>query len=712
MDITEPVTPPISDLSPQGGQGSPQGKKPADSPDAPRKRNEDWRMRIDTCKIYRRKLLQNWTTNIDYRRGKPFSSQTDEDRVTVNLDWSLVKSKQAMLFSQVPRVHIDHPPQTITAGPWLQSYEQRLNDTLITAGIETAMDECLPDVINAAGIGAILVSHEAITEDVEVPAIDISAMPPQLQAFIMQTGTLPNGQPIPMETVPRTVDHRYLTQRISPADLLWPINFTGADFDNAPWIGRSGRMSWAQAVTNFKLKEEDRQALVGEEDRTTLDRLTHDIEKDKIMPDEMVGFDEIWYYDYQYDSTAQSYYTIHRLVFLNGKTEPIIDEPWKGQQIDVHGNLIGSFKFPLRILTLTYITDETIPPSDSAIGRPQINEINKSRTQMILQRERSLPVRWFDINRVDPVIQQSLMRGSWQGMIPVQGQGTNVIGEVSRASFPQEDFAFDRIAKNDLAEAWQVSANQEGDYNAGRHSAAEANIVQANFNTRIGRERAKVSKFLISICEVLGGLLTIFEPDTSFGQGFDPAIARTLSYSILADATVLLDSNQRLQKLLGFLNQTAKSGWVNVGAVLKEIATLSGLDPNVVITPPQPKPPVEPNISLRLTGMEDLLNPLALAMLIKSGQAPGNDLINQAKQLIAQAVTPLPGQTPSFPGQVPGAIPGGMPPIPNQLPLPGAPPPPAPQPQPPMPPPPPVGHAHPNWTAMENINKRTEQFQK
>src|SRR3972149_2870069 len=53
------------------------------------KKNKEFKQRIETCKQYRRKLVANWTTNIDYRRGKPFASQTDEDTIAVNIDWGM-----------------------------------------------------------------------------------------------------------------------------------------------------------------------------------------------------------------------------------------------------------------------------------------------------------------------------------------------------------------------------------------------------------------------------------------------------------------------------------------------------------------------------------------------------------------------------------------------------------------------------------------------
>lgn len=672
-----------------------------------KKVHDEFRQRIDICKNYRRKLIANWTVNIDYRRGKPFTSQTDEDQVAVNLDWSLTKAKQSALFSQVPQVRLDHGGDTLPkTAPWASKFAQKLNEALIVAGIEAAMDECLPDVINAAGIGAVLVSFESISEDRQVPLGDPS--------------TQVEGEQPEMISVPVVLDKRYVVQRISPADLLWPINFTGSNFDTAPWVGRSGRVTWAEAVQKFGLKEDDKESVLGE-DRPTLDRLSHDIERDKAQADEIVGFDEVFYWDYQFDPVSKSFSTIHHLVFVSGKDKPVIDEPWKGQQVDENGAVLGALKFPLRVLTLTYVTDETIPPSDSAIGRPQVNEINKARTQMIKQRERSLPIRWFNVDRIDPTIQQSLMRGTWQAMIPVQGEGTRVIGEIARASMPVENFKFDQIAKFDLHDEWTAPQSTQQKSENGKPGEEEP------FNPQLGRERAKVGSFFVGISEVLGGLLCLYEDAQVFGEGFSPDISKTLRYSILADSTVLLSATQKLARLNQFVNAHAKSGWVNVEPVMQEIAILSGLDPNLVIKAPSPKPPVEPNISLRLTGVEDMLNPLALAFLIKSGQAPAADLIEQAKALIQQAVVPpqnmqlqagplAPGGAPMLPGGITPQAPDGSaaqagqapsgPPLPPPVagPPPGAP---TPPPQPPK-----MGEAHPQWTTMPALDKRTDGKEK
>lgn len=670
------------------------------------KRNKELKEAVDTCKQYRRKLIQTWAVNVDYRRGKPFASQSDEDRISVNLDWSLTKQKQALLFSNFPQIRISHPPQSIMpeVSPWLHNYEQRVNDIARESGMETAIDECMPDCINAAGLGIVMVAREAITLDKKIPIQDLSIYPPEVAAQIETAGVLPDGTPLEFDVVPEVIDSRYCVTRVSPADFLWPIDFTGSDFNQAPWIGRSGRLTWAEAVARFKLDESKKAEYTGAEDRNMMDRLNTDVEKDQAQTYE-VAFDEVFFREYKYDPASKSFSRIWHLVFIGNKAKPVIDEPWNGQQEDPEAKrIIGSLRYPITVLTLSYLTDEAIPPSDSAIGRPQVNELNKSRTHMMLQREHSRPVRWFDVNRIDPMIQQALMRGTWQHMIPVQGSGVNVIGEISRSAMPQENYIFDGVIKTDLGELWQVGQGQTGD---DIETKAEVNAIQGNMQTRIGRERARVGRFVCNIGEVLGGLIALYEDPTIFGEGFKPSFSTTLAYSILVDSTVLLDAKQRYQQLENFYNFAIKTGWLVPDVILKEMATLVGLDPNVAIQPPKPKPPVEPNISLRLSGTEDLLNPLAYAFLLKSGQAPDPKLIEEAKQHIQLSVIPPPGTVmPMAPVTGPDGKPQEQSAA-DKVPLPLGPGPSADSMMPAPPPAPPaIGKAFPELSAADRVNQR------
>lgn len=658
---------------------------------------------IEACKRYRRKLISDWQTNVDYRRGKPFASQSDEDRIAVPLDWSLAKDKESQLFSRLPAVRVSHAPDTTIpeVSPWIYRYEQKINDTAITAGAEAAISEAVVDCINASGIGVAVVCRDAITEMVDMPAIDINLLPPEVQMIVRETGAMPDGSPIPTIPTPREVDHRYSITRISPADFLWPLGFTGSDFNQAPWVGRTGRMSWPEAVQKFQLKDEDKRLVIGEDrgsdDR--IDKIIYDADRlESELYTDVVEFDEIFYKEFHYNTGAKSYTAIHHVVFISGKDDPVIDGPWAGQEIrqidEQTSEIIGAQKFPIQVLTLTYITDDAIPPSDTAVGRPQVNEVNKARSQMSEQRERNIPIDWFDVNRVDPLIQHALLKGTWKKMIPVMGVGTNVIGSIPRSGMPTDNYTFDKIAKDDFNRATGF-----GGYGDTIETKAESMAAGGVMQTRIAKERTRVGKFYMNIAEVLGGLISIFEQPESIGQGFNPAISKTLSYSVLSDSTLLLDSNQRLEKLMQFINFTAKSGWVNIESVLREMATLSGLDPSVVIQPPQPRPPSEPNFSVRLTGMQDLMNPLPLGFLIKGGQAPDLKMIEAAKVLIRNSVMPPADQRVGVDPmgqegpQMPQIGADGQPILEQGPEL-------------PEPPPPGVGEANPQWGPMNRVNRR------
>jgi hypothetical protein len=650
--------------------------------------------RVEACKKVRSNLIAAWRENVNYRRGTPFSATDDytsidisevgRDRVNVPVDWAMTKQKQAQLFSQVPQVMLS--PKHPAFGPAVPIFAKVVNDTLTKEKVGVAMDEVLPDVINAAGIGAVIVTYEARTEQIEVPAIDPSMLAPEQLAEV------------PTVKVDRVVDQRFPIKHINPEDLLWDTEFTGSDADDAPWIGRSGRMTWAEAKNAFSLRDEDREKVVSAQTSRT-DRIT---QQDSIDPDsETVCFDELFYGRHYFHADEKYFKAIHHIVFVNGLDTPVIDEQWKGQRFEqATGSYVGACRYPIRILKLTHISGEFIPPSDSAIGRPQVNELIRSRSQIVQQRDHSVPIRWADINRIDPLVMDALMKGSWQGIIPTQGNGNQVIGEVARAMYPREDFEFDRVINSDLQKAWSVGPNQMGTFASGERSASEAQIVQSSFQTEIGYQRAKVAEFFVSIAEVLAGLLALygrFDLPTETGASIGPEGAERLQtwdrsqingefvYSIRSDSTIRLDAQQRIQQLMQILDIAGKAPFVNPEPIIREIIELSGLDPADVMVQPQPKGPEPLNVSIR--NREDLNDPLMLALLMKTGQAPTPQELEAAKQLLIAASTP-----PAPTAQLPEVDPLG-----DQLVIPGAE---------PLQAPVPFDDARPDWTLAPRINKR------
>src|SRR5215831_15639531 len=97
-----------------------------------------WHARIAACKRERRQLVQSWAINVDYRRGKPFTVGTDEDRVNVNLDQPYTRAKHAQLFSQVPSVVLTTDNDQLK--PIIGTYAARLNKQLAKSGVGDAID--------------------------------------------------------------------------------------------------------------------------------------------------------------------------------------------------------------------------------------------------------------------------------------------------------------------------------------------------------------------------------------------------------------------------------------------------------------------------------------------------------------------------------------------------------------------------------------------
>jgi hypothetical protein len=675
-----------------------------------------WRGRIAKSRRYRRDLTEDWRTNIDFRRGKVFDADSDMDRIAITYDWSATKAKQAQLFSQVPQVRLKAKNKRYEKG--VPVFAKKLNDALSHADVGTAMDECLPNCINAAGVGLVLIAYETRTEDRVLPSVTkpappapmmIPGQPPPPAAPPMDVNGAPDtgeaeapGAPeeTPEQPIPYTTARRFTIDSLSPSDALWDLTFTGSNFNRAPWVGRSGRMHFSKAMKEFGLKPSDKATVCGTGTQQAYDRLSEDADKDRFAEANMVEFDEVFYWRYLYHDDETSFEAIQRLVFVHGRGTPVVNEPWKGQRrLDADGQesetgdiIVGSCKFPIQFLTLTYVTDSAIPPSDSAMGRPQIEELIQGRTDMMLQRRQSRPMRWMNNNLVPPALVTAIMRGTWQGVVPINGPGERAFGEVARASYPHEDDTFDRIAKNDLMETWNIGGSQGigGGSNTQIRTAAEANNAQSNMQTRVGYERARCNKFFCNIAEVLAGLICLFgewdEEETAALQGMDVQhMPSYYMYTTRTDSSVLLDAEQRYSRLERYTNIAAKSGLADMVPVLQEMASLVDVDESTVARPTGGKP--EPvNVSLRVDE-QSLQDPIVVAMLIESGQFPKPETLEMAKKAIMQSrQLPVP---PPPPGMPPGG-PGGAPP-PESAPQPAQP-----------------ADANAHWDMAGRVNKRQQ----
>lgn len=667
---------------PEGTSVYDDGKDAPEPEDPLKQKNKDieqhFRGQIDQAESAIKSRKFAWKRNVELRQGNPLgaygstvSGLDDDYQSEINPDWYLTKTKIAALFSQVPRVQLKHQgePFIPAIGPFAKAINYELDDRRCAMG--PCMAEAMADLVNAAGFCAAEVGYAARTAIKQVPVMDPSTMDPAAYQQLIAT------KQMPMKDVTIVTDYRFFTNRISPVEVLLPASFNQSDFDQAPWVGKKFRTSKIEAKDEWKLSEDQLSQLQGDDTARAEDDLKTNREGVVTLDMKSVRGKRIYYRRYRVDAQCPSFTEIWEIVWLDGIAEPVYHERWKGQQEDPKtGKLIGPTRFPIQVCTTVYITDNPIPPSDTQAGRPQVNDMRRSRSQMFQNREFSKPLRWFNTDKTDPMMHDLIMKGQFQGMIPVQGDGTKLIGEVARASYPGEDLSFDTKTEADLGKMWGLGPNQTGQIASHEVTKGEAELAQTGYNTVMGYERTQVTKFFLGMVEVLAGLMALYSdfpnllpPEKqAIKQVWDThGIPTDLVFTILPDTQVVVDTAEQINRTTRFMNLTAKSGFVNVKSLVTELAELHGKDPAKYVVDPTQHPPKPATVSFNFKGREDLQNPMVVAILMENGQFPPPEKIEQARQLLEKLgmLEPL----------VPPQPPPGMPPGPGGPPAPSEPPP-------------------------------------
>ncbi len=678
----------------------------------------------------RKEKFQTWRESVNYRVQKPFggqgSTETTQDRVAVPEDWSRTKQKQAQLMFKLPK---------ILAKACRPEYKSK--QSAVTALVNTKLrkelkayymiDEVLADVINAAGVMVSLIGIDRRTKPVNVPRpvappmemqpmLDGLTEPGAEQAAVTemeQTPAAPAPKP-EFDTIEQVISNRFYWTRLSPAAFLWPTDFTGSNWDEAPWLGYETWLPIEEARKIYGSKIPEGYKGTGSKPMLLSEDLTVE-GRTSSSNDHYAKLQILWYRAAVYDADAYHPDHLRKVVFLDGHDTPLeqgdstwqkwvdpVDptppvpakpagmDPMTGQSTPatpeqpgtpgVSGHYMGLTCFPIRVETLTYVSDMAIPPSDSEAGRPQVREEIRSRSQMLRQRDQSIPIRWYDTNRLDETIADALRSGEWQDMIPTNGPGDRVIGEVSRANFPRENFEFQRIITGDLDRAWSLSSNSLATMNDTERSATEINAVQGAGAVRLDYEKDRVNRYVANGCAVLFSLMQMFMSGTDYVEvvgeaGSKELIAMTqgdiagasYDFEFMPDTSDRVSLEVKQANTLKVFNLLGNSPSVNRQALESEIMQLHGMDPAELVVKAEPKGPEPPNISYRFGG-EDLLNPFVVALVQKTQSVTAQE-IGAAASLIQDAIKQMQAAqaqiNPAMAGLQPAAAQPGTPPGPG-----------------------------------------------
>lgn len=617
-----------------------------------------WQTRVEQARKLREPRLKDWKEAVEAYLGKRLAAMPQHDTVVVNKEYSFVELKKAQLAFQVPEFNLK--PKRPGLEQAVHLFQAALNHELGPDGanLKPTLDACLFDVLTC-GIAAAEIGYDATIGQKTVME------PPPMDPM----SGMPMGQPTPRE-VEFVMKEDYYWRRVSPDKLLLPLEFEGSQYDQAAWLGIEFEEDLESAKRNYNLpadfkgKTDHFESLSGEKEGVGMASVSERVCGVKLYyraatfaPDEETHPD-----------------AIRCLIYIEGQSTPAVHIACPYQYVGDDGRLMGMMGFPIHPLTLRDVAGSAYPPSDVLMGLHLTEELSKGRTQMVQQRDSAIPMRWFDRNAVDPETARKLSSGTFQGWIPLDGPADGRIGEIVRAQFPRENFAFNDVISNDYEELWALSKSQRGIMEESQRTATELRIALSAADVRLDNERTRVLTWLVGGARKFGALLQQFKDDTSYVEILGPERAQGLQawnrrliqgefvFQAKPDSSQRLDVQAERQQLLNLYNLTGQDPNVARVELLKSLFARFNLDASRIVVEQLPqKGPEPPKLTLSVGG-EDLAapSPLLLAVL----QQYGVQLPTQG------AMTPVGGPGGGPPTPQPQR-PGGMGPRPEP-PNPGA----------------------------------------
>jgi hypothetical protein len=601
---------------------------------------------VEASRAETRKMSRLWKKNTDKTFGE-LPKGYDDDSVLTNKDYPRARQLQSQLFFRVPEVQSKpRRPSGMEVAPLVSAaINQRLRDMQVSHTI----DEVLTDVIVSAGIGAVMVDYEAILTSVETKPVEHRETPDVIFAGLVETGAAE------FEKVQVPTYEAYVMRRIAPDCLLYPVDFDSSNWDNGPWIGELFTIAEPEAKRQYKLTKDECEAAAG----TKRESLTGE-EEPEASYKKLTGV-RLYYRRCFYDETAQHKDQIRELVYFTGMDKPVVHKDYHAQRLE-GSQIAGVRRYPIRPLTKLFVPGRPVPPSDVTITRPQVAETEKARTLMMLQRERSLPIRWLDVNQVDEETEQLLMEGRVQTFVPMNGPGGNAIGEIARATYPRESFEFDRVINREIDECWALDSL--GQPQSGETTAAEVKEMAQASSTRLDYDRSKVLRWFIECTEVLFGLMQLYDDQVDYTELIGPEGATQLvawnkqnlagywALEARPDSALRLDAASDRAEALNLYQLLRRDELVDARGLLEEVVRTHNMLPSktLVQQPPEPQPD-RPNISFRFSGEDlDPTRPSALMVydiLAKSGMALDPTIVQAAREQAARTLA-LAAQNPAM----------------------------------------------------------------
>lgn len=658
--------PPTDVVDPNAPQDEPE---PVRLPDSGPMSAKAWRSRITASEEFVREQRDkfHWTRNVQRVAGKGGQDTLTPTGVALlPKDYSYSEQKKPMLFYQLPDIMCSPLRGDVDVETCLL-IAKILNDLAGPGEVNAlpTIKEILTDVLVPSGVGIVKIGLETFV-DPNQPTRTVPMTMPGMPGPDGQPGPPiprlgPLGEPLTQE-LPNIVRERWFMDRISPLDWLFDVGFKGSDWAKCAWQGHKYRRPAHQLEKKYNLApgtlgNRDQDGIKPDENQS----LSPMRDKQQLSGVECI---DIYYRAIEFDETVGDPDLVMQMIFVDGIDEPVYHDVPTCQVVDDNRVVIdGLRRPPIYPLTLHYVSDTPVPPSDCSMSRTLVDELSKGRQQMWEQRDRNVPMRGINLSRVTPEARDAVTSGKYQMLIPFDdvqaGEQLPLFG-IAQSAYPQENFNFNNIGERDLQECWALSGSNLGTAEASGRTATELEMRQQGTDNRMGSEQSVVELWWISIVQGFAAMLQIyadFPMVTSYvdQQGAQKVVTWTKSkirgefqFSVRPDSSKRVDQVGERKFRLDTMNLLMNVPGINQQEIVKWAAPSLGLDPAKILMQPQKPEPEPPRVSLSIATTS--LNPFApeYAATVAILKSRGIDVL------------PPPPTDPNAPPPAPGA-PGGAP---------------------------------------------------
>lgn len=594
----------------------------------------EWWARVNSSRDVRKNLESKW--DLLLKEYLPTVTEGAMD-VKAGIHFRNVHSKKAKLFYREPDLILtpdgplkDNVTDPVTgmvfnSGDAATIKQEVLRKKLGRKGVNARrmVGECIFDILAWAGLGCSKIGYRNVTKMVPEPVMqpDPNFVPPPAPQGSMLGLNTPQAPQVPVidpltgqpkvNQTPVVIFEEWYWVRFSPKKLLLPDDLHSSRFDQeSPWIGMEFFMPEIMARAAFQIADDV------ELNQSTADDLVykHVEQKAGATKKKMVHGIEIWYKASIFDKTEVHPQAIRQLVFIEGdKSKVYVHRPSPDQTFDELGNLTpdSMIGFPIHIFSNRDVADTPWVWADSAFTNSSVKQVNTHRQQSVKLRDANIGKFLYDTSAFTPDEVDRMKRGEVGEWIAVEAGRLNngsekIVAALIKNEPARSDWQTAEALKQDIQETLGIGGVNAGASEDTVRTATEIQTSASALAERLEDEQDRILDDYLLGVEKFDALLQRYATESDYVRwvGKDgvqrlqmwnqKTISGRWAYTCQPDSQLRIDVARNRAQKLQFLTVTAPyaNTIVNVKPIVKSLAKDFGLDPNEVIMPDQPPPPM------------------------------------------------------------------------------------------------------------------------